>query len=335
MSMPNCVKCGNEIETKIVVPGKRTIRVNRKTLCLSCKPHREKTRWSKEEFIEAVLSSKSFSEISIKLKILPTGGNNRTIKKYIKRYNLDGSHLSTTLQEERQKKKLVDIFTKDSKVARATIRRLILKYNLIDYRCAGCNLLQYTKNSAFWNGKEIVLQLEHKNGIYNDHRLLNLEFLCPNCHSQTATYAGKRRIESKDQASSEDNTLLEKIDRDTESALLQKNCAHCNTPFKSNNSRTRYCTPSCLRVASDNKKQERLRRRPAKEDLERLVKEMPLTEIAKNYDMTATGLRKWCLKYGIELPGRGYWTIQKYSRREDSNLHVPKGLASEASDLPD
>ena len=41
-----------------------------------------------------------------------------------------------------------------------------------------------------WNGKKLTLQLEHINGIYNDNRLENLIILCPNCHSQTETYAG-------------------------------------------------------------------------------------------------------------------------------------------------
>jgi DNA-directed RNA polymerase subunit RPC12/RpoP len=39
--------------------------------------------------------------------------------------------------------------------------------------------------------KEIILQLDHINGINNDNRIENLRFLCPNCHSQTETYTGK------------------------------------------------------------------------------------------------------------------------------------------------
>jgi hypothetical protein len=36
-----------------------------------------------------------------------------------------------------------------------------------------------------------VLELEHCNGVRNDHRIGNLKFLCPNCHSQTETFRGR------------------------------------------------------------------------------------------------------------------------------------------------
>jgi 5-methylcytosine-specific restriction endonuclease McrA len=42
-----------------------------------------------------------------------------------------------------------------------------------------------------WNGKQLVLILDHINGINNDNRLENLRLLCPNCNSQTPTFAGR------------------------------------------------------------------------------------------------------------------------------------------------
>ena len=60
------------------------------------------------------------------------------------------------------------------------------------YECAACNNEHFTKCDGvlMWNNKEIVLQLEHINGINDDNRLDNLEFLCPSCHSQTSTFCG-------------------------------------------------------------------------------------------------------------------------------------------------
>ena len=54
----------------------------------------------------------------------------------------------------------------------------------MEYKCQKCGISE-------WLGNPLTLQLDHINGVNNDHRLTNLRFLCPNCHSQTDTYAGK------------------------------------------------------------------------------------------------------------------------------------------------
>ena len=54
------------------------------------------------------------------------------------------------------------------------------------YACAWCGISE-------WQGKPLVLHLDHANGIHNDNRLVNLRLLCPNCHSQTETYSNRRR----------------------------------------------------------------------------------------------------------------------------------------------
>jgi hypothetical protein len=62
-------------------------------------------------------------------------------------------------------------------------RRLIARG--VPERCAICGL------GPEWNGSPLALQLDHVNGVFNDNRPENLRLLCPNCHSQTDTYAGR------------------------------------------------------------------------------------------------------------------------------------------------
>jgi 5-methylcytosine-specific restriction endonuclease McrA len=84
-----------------------------------------------------------------------------------------------------------DMFVLNSAYNHSTIKRNIIKYNLIPYECATC------KNQGKHNGLDLTLQLDHINGVKVDQTLSNLRFLCPNCHSQTQTYAGGNRKKVK------------------------------------------------------------------------------------------------------------------------------------------
>jgi hypothetical protein len=70
--------------------------------------------------------------------------------------------------------------------SRLTIKRHLLKAGIITNRCDWCGL-------ADWRGQPLSIQIDHINGIRNDHRVENLRMLCPNCHSQTATFAARNR----------------------------------------------------------------------------------------------------------------------------------------------
>ena len=57
---------------------------------------------------------------------------------------------------------------------------------MLEYKCSICG------NNGVYMEKPLTLQLDHINGVNNDNRLENLRFLCPNCHSQTETFSGKK-----------------------------------------------------------------------------------------------------------------------------------------------
>jgi 5-methylcytosine-specific restriction endonuclease McrA len=80
-------------------------------------------------------------------------------------------------------------FTLNSKLTHNTIKNHFKKImiHLDKYECAECG------NKGLYNGKVLDLQMDHINGIKKDQEFSNLRFLCPNCHSQTETYAGGNR----------------------------------------------------------------------------------------------------------------------------------------------
>jgi HNH endonuclease len=70
--------------------------------------------------------------------------------------------------------------------SRHTVKRRLLEAGILENVCDECGI-------SDWRGKPLSIQLDHRNGIRDDHRLENLRMLCPNCHSQTETFAGKKR----------------------------------------------------------------------------------------------------------------------------------------------
>jgi DNA-binding CsgD family transcriptional regulator len=68
--------------------------------------------------------------------------------------------------------------------SRFNLKLRLVKAGLKQKFCEICGI-------ASWNGRRISLALHHVNGDRHDNRIENLQLLCPNCHSQTDTYAGR------------------------------------------------------------------------------------------------------------------------------------------------
>lgn len=235
--------------------------------------------WSVDkEVIQKLLNeSSSFVEVLTKLGMDAYSGNHRTLNQRIKEEKLKVEELKERRKEKNKKlmdsiknKKTIplsNIMIENSTYGTNHLKRRILKENILEYICEKC------KNKGSWMDERLILQLEHKNGKSKDHRLENLCFLCPNCHSQTETYAGK-------------NSSLKK----------NRFCIECGETTKGKGDRCRKCASKKFSSMQPQKFF------VTKEELQELVKKHPMTALAKKFGVTDNSVRKRCKRLGVDWP---------------------------------
>jgi ribosomal protein S27AE len=141
-------------------------------------------------------------------------------------------------------------------------------------RCELCG------QGELWRSRPMALILDHINGVANDHRLENLQIVCPNCAATLDTHCGKlnRRV------------------------LERRECPRCGTTFAPKYRQQRYCCRDCgvryLRgvPAPERRKVER----PPYTHLVREVKALGYLATGRRYGVSDNAIRKWLRWYERE-----------------------------------
>jgi hypothetical protein len=262
-----------------------------------------KTRtWTNEQLIFAVKSSYSIASVLSQLGLKITGSNYRTIKIAVKRLSLDISHwtgqghLRGKTHNWAPSKALEDILVKSSDYTSTfNLKHRLIKANLLLYECSICRI-------SSWQSKKLALQLDHINGVNDDHRLENLRLLCPNCHSQTDTFAGKNKNKMVGPEGLEPPVAISAAALEAAvSAIPPRPHNRCNKCQKPINRRSSRC--------SDCKTDEKISW-PSKDELEKLVWSIPCSQLSKELGVSDKAIEKRCKKLGISKPPRGYWAKQ-------------------------
>ncbi|GFE16675.1 hypothetical protein Sgleb_47220 [Streptomyces glebosus] len=142
------------------------------------------------EVKKAVAASQSFAGALACLALTDNGTSRRTLKRSVEAYGLSIAHFTgqghrrgLPSPNRRPADHILRQRAPGSRRERTTYLRRALDEKEVPRRCAECAL------GDTWQGKRLVLEIDHINGDRLDNRLGNLRYLCPSCHSQTRTFS--------------------------------------------------------------------------------------------------------------------------------------------------
>ena len=223
-----------------------------------------KRKYTDGELISAVNSSFSYRQVLKKIG-LSQNSSYDNIKKIINSLNLDTSHFTgqsylkgRTHNWNRKGFPLEQVMTKNSTYSRGLLKQRLLKDGILENECSECG------QEANWNGKKLVMVLDHINGTNNDHRLENLRILCPNCNSQQETFCGK-------------NVKKEK---------KMYFCKECNKKISKGS-----CRGLCVKCVS--LKTRKVKQRPSREQLLKEIEETNYCVVGRKYGVSDNCIRQW------------------------------------------
>lgn len=151
---------------------------------------------SKKELEKIVKSSNFMSEVTYKLGYGKNSGTTyETVRNRCRKLNIDFSHLGykkgNSVKRNSRNRMTLDILTSEILIKNSSYKKIeslktyLIRFDIKKYECSKCG------NNGVWNDIPLTLQLNHINGDNMDHRIENIEFLCPNCHTQTSTYGSR------------------------------------------------------------------------------------------------------------------------------------------------
>lgn len=146
----------------------------------------------KSAFTKVISTNDSISGVLRHFGLPTKGASYKTVWARIHKEQINTDHIRKGVGANKgriclkPKKPLTEVLTRNSSYQTNVLKKRLLSSNLLENKCVKCGL------GDTWQGEKLCLVLDHINGDNNDNRIENLRILCPNCHSQTPTFAGRR-----------------------------------------------------------------------------------------------------------------------------------------------
>lgn len=187
---------------------------------------------------------------------------------------------------EKWKRHEINGLTGEYQISRYVKNYLIKKANFCCEQCGWGEVNIYT-------GK-VPLEIHHIDGDYNNTYEENLQVLCPNCHSLTPNF--KSRGQGRE---------------DRKKYYMTNTCIDCGTVIANTSTRCRECEIK-------HRNQEILNNIPiSRENLKFRIRTETFAAIARDYNMSANGIKRWMEKYNLPTTKI---KINSYSDEEWENI---------------
>ncbi|MBW2187594.1 MAG: hypothetical protein JRG71_14715 [Deltaproteobacteria bacterium] len=152
--------------------------------------------YSKDNFTKICKKSFSIAEVLENLGLTKFAGNHRIIRRKVLEFGIDISHWTGQYGQRKWKQRkspytLEDILVENSSYSGSRLLKRLVKRGILELKCVFDDCP--TRSLKSWRKASISYELDHMNGISNDHRLINLRILCVMCHKQTKNYGGKNK----------------------------------------------------------------------------------------------------------------------------------------------
>lgn len=135
----------------------------------------------RKEDIEAwIKANQSKAFMCRELKCRPDTLNSYLVKMGIK---YEGNQGGFGIKSD-PKRLTAEEYIKSTTVKSSVLKKKLIEDGIKEAKCECCGLSE-------WMGKPIPLELHHIDGDRYNNLIINLEILCPNCHTFTDNYGAK------------------------------------------------------------------------------------------------------------------------------------------------